>query len=66
MAYIVHMSVLAHITVRCSISLWCLPSLFFSSQMEEQQNVRLPLAPLSGITLTTRAIRSQHYILSNS
>ena len=24
------------------------------------------LAPLSGITLTTRAIRSQHYILSNS
>ena len=43
MAYNVHMSVPAHITARWSISLWCLPSLFFSSQMEEQQNVRLAL-----------------------
>ena len=43
MAFIVHMSVPTHITAPCSVSLWCLPSLFFSSQMEKQHNVRPPL-----------------------
>ena len=43
MAYIVHKSVSVRTPARCSISLWCLPSLFFSSQMEKQQNVRPPL-----------------------
>ena len=43
MAFFVHMSVPPHVTACCSISLWRLPSLFFSSLMEEQQNVRLPL-----------------------
>ena len=43
MACIVHVSVPTHIAARCCISLWCLPSLFFCSQMEKQQNVRPPL-----------------------
>ena len=29
-AFFVHMSVPTHITARCSISLWCLPSFFFA------------------------------------
>ena len=40
----------------------CLPSLSFCAHMACDSL----LAPLSGITLPTRAIRSQHYILFNS
>ena len=42
MAYTIHMSVPTHTTARCSISLQCLPSIFFISRIEEQQNVRQP------------------------
>ena len=66
MAHIVHMSVPPHITARCSTSLWCLPSSFSVLRWKNSRMCGYLLAPLSGITLTTRAIRSQHYILSNS
>ena len=66
MAYIVHVSVPAHITACCSISLWCLPSSFSVLRWKNSRMCGCLLAPLSGIILTTRAIRSQHYILSNS
>ena len=66
MAYIVHMSVLAHITARCSISLWCLPSSFSVLRWKNSRMCGCFLAPLSGITLTTPTIHSQHCILSNS
>ena len=66
MACIVHMSVLTLTTARCSISLWCLPSSFSVLRWKNCRMCGRHLAPLSGITLTTRAIRSQHYTLSNS
>ena len=55
---------LAHHGLHCHMSV--LAFVIFSSQIEEQQNVRLSLGTLSGIILTARAIRSQHYILPNS
>ena len=66
MAWIVHMSVPTHITAWCSISLWCLPSLFSVLRWKNSRVCGRLVAPLSGITLTTRAIHSQHYTLSNS
>ena len=67
MAYVVHMLVSGHTTARCSICLLgvclcCLPVLTWTNLSA----CGCLLAPLIGITLITRAIRSQHYILSNS
>ena len=67
MANIVHMSVFVHTTAPCSICLFgvcprCLPVLTWTNLSA----CGCLLAPLSGITLTTRAIRSQHFILFNS
>ena len=55
-----HHSSLQHLHVRC------LSLLSSRAHMDEPQCMRLPLAPLSGITLTTRPVRSQLYILYNS
>ena len=44
----------------------CPSLLSLRAHMDELQNMRLPFGSQGGITLTTRAIRSQHYILSNS
>ena len=56
-----------HITARCSISLFgvCLRHFLVLTWMNLSTCGCL-LAPLSGITLTTRAIRSQHFTLFNS
>ena len=66
-SYIVHMSVSVHTTAPCSICLFgvcpcSLPALTWTNLSA----CGCLLAPLSGITLTTRATRPQHYILSNS
>ena len=67
MGCIVHMSMSVHTAAPCStcifgVFLCCLPVLSWT-------NLRACgclLEPLSGITLTTRPVRSQHYILYNS
>ena len=63
--FFVHMSVSVHTTAPCSICLFgvcpcCLPVLVWTNL----NACGCLLAPLSGITLTTRPIRSQHYTLS--
>ena len=55
-----HHSSLQHLPFRC------LSLLSSRAHMDEPQYMRLLLAPLSGITLTTRPVRSQHCILYNS
>ena len=62
----VHMSVLAHITACFCISLWCVPSSLSVLRWKSTRMCGRLLAPLSGITLTTRAIHSLHYTVSNS
>ena len=66
MTYIVHMSMSAHTTAPCSICLFgvcpcCLPVLTWTNLSA----CGCLLAPQGGITVTTRPIHSQHYILSN-
>ena len=50
----------------CSTSLWCLLSSLSVLGWGDCGVYGCLLAPLSGITLTSRAIRSQHDILSNN
>ena len=66
MACIVHMSVPTHITACFCISLWCLPSSLSVLRWKNTRMCGRLLAPLSGITLTARAIHSLHYTLTNS
>ena len=67
MAYIVHMSVFVHTTAPCSI---CFSVFVFvvppCPYGRTSRTCGCLLAAQGGITLTTRAIRSQIYILSNS
>ena len=65
--YCSHVYVCTHFTAPCrtcifGVCLCCLPVLTWTNLSA----CGCLLAPLSGITLTTRAIRSQHYVLSNS
>ena len=62
--YCSHVCAHTHITARCNISLWCLPSLFSVLREKNSRMCGCHLALLSEITLTIRAIRSQHYTLS--
>ena len=65
-ANIVHTSVPTHIEACFCISLWCLR---WSLSVLRWKSIRMCgrlLAPLSGITLTTRATHSLHYTLPSS
>ena len=66
MACIVHISVRTDIAACFCISLWCLRSSLSVLRWKSIRMCGRLLAPLSGITLTTRATHSLHYTLSNS
>ena len=66
MACIVHISVRTDIAACFCISLWCLRSSLSVLRWKSIRMCGRLLAPLSGITLTTRAFRTSHHTLSNS